>query len=335
MSVNEMPPRRGWRALAGLFEEAWRRERRRRFLHLALLAVAALVLIALVTRGGSGTGGEARGGASGVPRTTASNHAVATVDARRLLADVRVPPGSTLGTSRDGPELVGLEAASVGGGRSAFASRTWLVKGSLGHALRYVEARLPPGSSVISRGSGSGPDESEILSWPAVPGVLIGRWLELQAYSTATHTYLNAQAQIQWAVTRDPAEVIPADVTRIALKVTAVSGRIEQLITVTRPEAVRRVVALYNSLGVTQSGVEFGCQGGGGTLSVTFLDSRDHIVAGASSADVNPPWPASVAGWLCFPITLKIHGHTYPSLSGDVVGPLQSLLHTRLTAPPS
>jgi hypothetical protein len=93
------PPRHfGWRALAGLFEDAWARERRRRrwLVPLALLAAAAVFAASLTGGGGNGsakpgTYGIGKLGADhsmmgSVPRTVLARFAMRTERATRQLA---------------------------------------------------------------------------------------------------------------------------------------------------------------------------------------------------------------------------------------------------------
>jgi hypothetical protein len=206
-----------------------------------------------------------------------------------------------------------------------------MVHGGVDQTLRYVVAHLHPGSKIQSTGSGDG-DESQIRSWPPVKGVLDGRWLQLQAYSNAGHTYLTARAQSEWVITRDSSERISSNVTKITITVINGNGRKVHQLTITKPRTVRDVVRLYNSLGVIQPATIMGCPGEpGGTLALKFYNSpTDEIATASSPADANPPWPTSAAAWACFPIKITLTEHSAPSLSGNVITPLAKLVHTRL-----
>lgn len=301
------------------------------------LATAAVML----SLGAAGCGGQAPHPAPSAerPHTTASNRTEARADAQKLVALVRVPSGASLATT---PRDTGFEQPQdfVGVWASATASRTWIVHASVDRLLRYVVAHLPPGSKLDSTGRSVGADsvdESQIRSWPPVAGVLDGRWLQLQAYTHGTHTYLTARAQSQWVITREAREQIPSDVTKIAINVRDANGHTIHELTVATPRIVHRVVALYNSLGVVQPATIMGCPPEpGGVLTLTFYDSPTHVIATASSpADANPPWPPSAAAWECFPIKVRLGQHSYPSLSGNVITPLGKLLHARLTPRPA
>jgi len=246
---------------------------------------------------------------------------------------VRVPSGSNLVNM---PHNTGFERPEdfIGALASATASRTWIVHDGIDQALGYAVAHLRPGSKLESTGSGGGPDsldEMQIRSWPPVPGVLGGRWLQLVAYSQGNKTYLTARAQAQWIITRQASERIPSNTTKITIRVTDDSGRIIHQLTVTKARTVHQVIELYNSLGVVQPAAincpaEFA-----GALTLKFYDSTTNVIAMATSAaDASPAWPPSAAAWDCFPIKIKLAQHSYPSLSGNVITPLGKLLDTKL-----
>ncbi len=294
-----------------------------------LPAVSAMVL-ALGVAGCAGTGLSFLGG--GPSRTTASNRAQARADTERLLAMVRVPAGSVLAST---PHDTGFEQVQrfIGVSASATASRTWVVHGGVNRLLRYVVAHLRPGSKLESSGGGPNTiDVSQIRYWPPVRGVLDGRWLEIEAYTDGTHTYLTARAESQWVVAREASEKIPSSVTQITLRVANARGQSVHQMTVTNTRVVRRIVGLYNSLGVIQPAIIMGCPPEpAGVLTVRFYNSPTNVIATASSpTDANPRWPASAAAWACFPIRVRLAQRSYPSLSGNVITPLERLLHTKL-----
>ncbi|MGC9220835.1 MAG: lipoprotein [Solirubrobacteraceae bacterium] len=290
-----------------------------------LVAVVGVALAFSAT--GCGRTGLSSGAAS-----TASNRAEAVSDAQHLLAMVRVPAGSNLASA---PYGAGLDQSRgfIGVSASATASRTWIVHDSVDQTLRYVVAHLRHGSKIQSTGSGNGEEELQIRSWPPVKGVLNGRWLALQAYSSAGHTYLTARAQSQWVITRDSNERIPSNVSKIEITVTNGNGRKAHQLTITKHRTVRDVVRLYNSLGVIQPATILGCPPEiTGSLTVRFYKPpADEVATAISPNDGNPSWPASAAVWACFPIKITLAQHRAPSLSGNVITPLARLLHTRLS----
>lgn len=286
-----------------------------------VVAGVALTLLALGTTG-CGRSSDSR-------PNTRSNRGAAHADAHNLLAMVSVPAGSSLAIA---PRNAGFDAGRdfIGASASATATRTWIVKDSARQTLRYVTARLHPGSTLESTGTGE--ILSQIRSWPPINGVLDGRWLQLQAYSSENHTYLTAQAQSQWVITRNASERIPSSVTKVTISVTTATHRKVHQVTITRPSTVRQVVRLYNSLGVIQQATIMGCPPQlAGVLELSFYRSHSNVIATASSpTDASPPWPASAPAWACFPIKITLAQHRAPSLSGNVLTPLAKLLHTRL-----
>lgn len=294
-----------------------------------LLVVAAMVL-ALGVAGCAGTSLSFLGGGS--TQTTASNQARARTDAQRLLAMVRVPADSVLAPT---PHDTGSEQVQrfIGVSASATASRTWIVHGGVNRLLRYVVAHLRPGSKWLSSGSGGpGAEVSQIRYWPPVKGVLDGRWLQIEAYAHGAHTYLTARTESQWVVAREASERIPASVTRVTVSVANARGRQMHQMTVTKPLVVRRVVGLYNSLGVIQPAIIMGCPPEpAGTVTLRFYASPTSVIATASSSTAaDPRWPASAPAWACFPISIRLAHRNYPSLSGNVITPLERLLHIKL-----
>ncbi len=296
-----------------------------------LLVIAAIVL-ALGVAGCASTSLSFLGG--GTSQTTASNRVQAETDAQRLLAMVRVPVGAVLAST---PHDTGFEQVRrfIGVSASATASRTWIVHGSVNRLLRYVVAHLRPGSKLESTGSGGSPgsvDVSQIRSWPPVRGVLDGRWLEVEAYTDGAHTYLTARTESQWVVARQANERIPSSVTQIRVSVANARGQRVHQMTVTKPPLVHQIVGLYNSLGVVQPAIIMGCPPEpAGVLTLRFYNSPTNVIATASSSTAaNPHWPASAPAWACFPISIRLAQRSYPSLSGNVITPLERLLHTNM-----
>jgi hypothetical protein len=294
------------------------------------LLVIAVMVLALGVVGCAGTSLSFLGGKTS--HTTASNRAQARTDAQRLLAMVRVPSGSVLAAT---PHDTGFEQVQrfIGVSASATAARTWIVHGGVNRLLRYVVAHLRPGSKWFGSGRG-GPeaDVSQIRYWPPVRGVLDGRWLQIEAYTHGAHTYLTARTESQWVVAREANERIPSSLTQITVWVAKARGQRMHQMTVTKPRVVHQIVGLYNSLGVVQPAIIMGCPPEpAGVLTLRFYNSPTNVIATASSSTAaNPRWPASAPAWACFPISIRLAQHSYPSLSGNVITPLERLLHTKL-----
>jgi len=286
-----------------------------------------LVIVALV-----GVGSASALAASAV--STRSNRRAAIRDASSLVRGVTAPAGAVLESSGTavGPHGDHLLTPATA---SAVAWRSWRVAEAPRSVLSFVQAHLPAGSTVVSRGSGGPPLMRDVLrAWPAVPGVLDVRWLELQVTALADgETQLSARSQSQWVVTRPSADHIPARVNEVDVterrrgKPPLVERR------VTASATVHRLVALFNSLGIVQPGA-INCPDERPTPTVTIqfraAASARPLARATVSAAADYRWPATDAGAACFPIGLSIGGQRRDALVGNVIGPMQRLLHVRL-----
>jgi hypothetical protein len=223
---------------------------------------------------------------------------------------------------------------------SALASERWSVPGEPDAVLSYVESHLPPGSTLMSIGSG-GPHpsfQSVIRSWSPVSGILGVRLLEiLVAGQSAGGTILSAESQSQWIVTRSARERVPAGVTEVDVR-RGLPGKPPQLSRrVTARGTVSRLVALFDSLGIAQPGV-ISCPGepvDEPLVTVAFRAAIGRVLASATvDAAADFSWPDSVPGWACFSIGFVAGGHRFDPLIGNVISPIDHLLHVRLERRP-
>lgn len=256
----------------------------------------------------------AAAGPQTVVRTTAANRLAAIQDAGNLLQGVVPPAGSVLQSSGTGtgPRARLLTSASA----SAIAYSTWSVPDGPASVLSSIQAHLPPGSKVISTGSGgpSPPSRSVLRVWPPVAGVLDGRWLDLTVTGTAQgDTLLYAEAQSQWVVTRPVGETIPHGVREVDVT-SSWPGKPPFLSRhVTEPSKVHKLVALFDSLGRIQPvGINCPAYTIKPIVRVGFrAGATNRLVAEASvSSAANFAWPASVPGWACFPSRSVFWGDT-------------------------
>ena len=275
-----------------------------------------------------------------VSRTTKANRQAAIRDSAGLLAGVIPPPGavllsarSAIGPQRRVPLLTTVFASAV-------ASKRWSVPGEPDAVLSYVESHLPAGSSLMSTGSG-GPNpsvQSVIRSWSPVSGVLDVRWLEIEAAGQPTGgTVLSAESQSQWIVARPARERVPAGVTEVDVT-TGLRGQPPQLSRrVTARRTIRRLVALFDSLGIVQPG-EISCptETMGPTVTVAFRAADTGRVLASTTVDAAADfsWPDSLPGWACFSIGFVAGGHRFDPLIGNVISPIDHLLHVRLERRP-
>jgi hypothetical protein len=274
-------------------------------------------------------------------RTTTANRRAAIRDSAHLLAGVAPPPGaivlskrSAIGIQRGVPLLTSTFA-------SALASERWSVAGQPSTVLSYVESHLPSGSKLISTGFGgpglgsAGPTvQSVIRSWPPVSGILDTRWLEIVVTGGSKGgTDLFAESQSQWVVTRPARERIPAGVTEVDIT-KGLTGEAPQFSRrVAEAKTVGRLVALFDSLEVSQPG-EINCPGETvePTVKVVFRGVANGPALAAATVDAlaDFSWPDSLPGWACFSISFAAGGHAFDSLVGNVISPIDHLLHVHL-----
>jgi hypothetical protein len=274
--------------------------------------------------------------AGAVSRTTRANRQAAIRDSARLLSGVIPPPGavvlskgSAIGVQRRVPLLTTAFA-------SALASERWSVPGEPDVVLSYVESHLPPGSNVLSAGSG-GPNasfQSVIRSRPPVSGILDVRWLEIEVAGQASGgTLLSAESQSQWVVTRPAHERVPAGVTQVDVT-KGLAGQPPQLSRrVTALRTVRRLVGLFDSLGIVQPGaINCPAKTVQPIVTVAFRAAATGRVLASATVDAAADfsWPDSVPGWACFSISFVAGGHSFDSLIGNVISPIDHLLHVRV-----
>jgi hypothetical protein len=306
---------------------------------LAFAGCVALATVAEATVASPGphdraTALAAKRGAHRPAPSTASDRRAAVIDAQRLLAGVVPPPGAALRSSGSGtgPHAPLLTSATA----SAVAYSTWSVPVDPTSVLSYSEAHLPPGSTLVSTGSGAG-SQSVIRSWPAVKGVLDVRWVELEVTAHAGGTLLYAESQSQWVIARPAGERIPAGVREVDVS-SGWPGTAPGLTRrVTDRPKVRALVALFDSLEIIQP-VAINCPAlmPGPVVTVVFRGGAGgQPVARASvAADAHFSWPADTPGWACLPIDFAASGRAWSPLAGNVVTPIERLLHVKLDSAP-
>ena len=234
----------------------------------ALLAAALLLVTAGVARPAPAEGTSALAvthaavptrpvAAGAVSRTTDANRQAAIRDSARLLVGVIPPPGAVVLARRSAIGVQRRVALLTTAFASALASERWRVPGEPGVVLSYVESHLPPGSRLVSTGSGgSDPSfQSVIRSWPPVSEILDLRWLQIEVTrSSSGATVLSAESQSQWVVARPARERVPGGVTEVDVTKGFAGQPAQVSRRVTALGTVRRLVALFDSLGIVQPG---------------------------------------------------------------------------------
>jgi hypothetical protein len=95
---------------------------------------------------------------------------------------------------------------------------------------------------------------------------------------------------------------------------------------------VRGLVTLFNSLGIVQP-VDINCPGAS-VMPVVEIDFRASTTGGTVAlAKVSPradlSWPTTVPGWACFAIAFNVGGRNRTPLIGNVITPIEHLLHLK------
>jgi hypothetical protein len=103
---------------------------------------------------------------------------------------------------------------------------------------------------------------------------------------------------------------------------------------VTNRAKVRSLVALFDSLAVVQPGaINCPAEPSSPTVVVGFrAGPMNRLLARASvSAAASVSWPANAPGWACFPVTFSVLGRDWRPLAGNVITPMERLVHVKLT----
>lgn len=324
----------------------FRRPLKGRRRHVVLLIALACLACASATALAAATERSQRLFAAGVGRgarrspATALHRRLAVTDAAHLLAEVIPPAGAVLRSGGAGVRVrAGLLTPAFA---SAVAYRTWVVSSDSAAVLSFVTAHLPAGAQLLGSASG-GPDpvsRSQTYSWPAVAGLLDARLLRIQVTTLAgNRTLLIARSQSQWVVARSPAERVLAGVRDIEVIDGLPSKPPLLTVWVKSLPMVRALTALFDSREILQPGsINCPAETPHPVVTVMFRGgaTNDTLALASVSATANYPWSADLPGWLCLPISFAIHGRAQPALAGNVVAPIQRLLHTKLpaSAPP-
>jgi hypothetical protein len=218
----------GWRAKLGTI--------------LAFGAVTAAALTVLLASGPSDAASD-----------SVSRHAVATREARRLIAAVRVPRAvaSTPSGSEARSALAGIVRAT--GPEAVQHSAGWTVPASAASVRAFLDAHPPRGTR---RAPGSA------LTFVAVGGprgLALAR-VVLTVVATGAHTSaVHARALVRWLVARSPSERVPAGARELEIT-RGPPGRPPTLvIDVTAPARVARIAALLDRLAPVQPGRVYHC----------------------------------------------------------------------------
>jgi hypothetical protein len=212
----------------------------------------------------------------------------------------------------------------------------WRVPGSAASVLDYVNAHRPRGSKLTLSGS-QGPPTSRFsgFSWPPVGRLLTDRQLLVAAVDLAGGGVgVRVDAQVQWIVPRPVSERIPRGVHQIDIS-RGVPGKAPSLsIKTVSPHVIRTLVAMVNSLEITQPGVT-SCPAviaGVPFVTFTFRASDGGTVLARASQAASSREPTTP----CDAMAFSVRGHAKTPLLGGaaVVSKAGHLLGVHLQTPP-
>jgi hypothetical protein len=209
----------------------------------------------------------------------------AEADAAAILAGFVAPPGARKlsgppsGRANQLKDIAGSSASPNWIDVAGF----WQVKGDPQQLLGWMDSHvgrshlLPPGVTTYL----PTPDRP-VTVWehdyalPPVSALEDTRELTVEVTDAGNgQTAIRVDAQVTWLPARSAGEVVPADATAIAMRVIPdgnMNKKPPQPVTVTSPEAVRRIIATVNALPVFPPGPrECGPRGGIAALVLTFL----------------------------------------------------------------
>jgi hypothetical protein len=190
----------------------------------------------------------------------------------------------------------------------------WRAPGTPDAVLAWEKSHLPGRFSPAGGGFGSDggmqTDSFSMFRLPAVPGVLNSRYLVVYAIATGGgQTAIRAYAQVNYQPPRPPGERMPSAARAVTITALAspVPGakRPPAPVTITGATAVRRIIALIDSLPLSTVG-RVPCPSGGAGMQLTFR--------ARSGAPGGPPL-ATAQGGPCWTLLVTIGGRQQPALA--------------------
>jgi hypothetical protein len=284
----------------------------RRALGTILAACAALAMTGCGATQATMTSGPGAASRSSSPpgKAVATPRQLAETDAAAILRAFVPPPGARrLTKAPPSPDdLVGYP----GSGSTAQVEDVswWLAPGTPDAVLAWEKSHLPGRFSPAGGGFGSdGGMRTESFSMfrlPAVPGVLNSRYLVVYAIVTGGgQIVIRAYAQVNYQPPRPPGERVPSaaravTITPLASPVPGASPP-PAPVTITGATAVRRIIALVDSLPLSTVG-RVPCPSGGAGIQLTFR------------ARPGGPPLATAQGGPCWSLLFAIGGRQQPAL---------------------
>jgi hypothetical protein len=317
---------------------------------LAVAFASAIAAVgALPVARASGAAGNRRATTSGAgiptpsPAVRAARRRRARADAKNLISRLSLPAGAVALARKpagDGGTLSYPPTRPAGVTTLVDQHTWWRVPGSAASVLEYLSAHPPRGGRLTESGSqrsGPGPVVSGFVgfTWPPVAKILATRQLFVEAVDLAGGVAgVRVDAQVQWIVPRPVSERIPRGVHEIDVT-RGVPGKAPSLsIKTVSPHVIRTLVAMVNSLEITQPGVS-SCPAviaAPPVVTFTFRASDGGTVLASASQAASSREPTTP----CDPMSFSVRGHAETPLLGGaaVVSKASRLLGVHLQTPP-
>jgi hypothetical protein len=225
---------------------------------MTLVAAPAVVILAIT----AGSGGP----------SAAANRRVALADAKAQLACLHLPRGAVRSAAKpageDGPAYptdtwAGVRTGTPG---TTGVGAYWTAPGSPLAAEDFVEGHPPAGSKAIASESGYAKGYGAVIGfqWPPVTNVLASRTLTLVIEQLkGGGTGFNAYSAAAWITPRGRLDQIPAGARELRVLAGALAGigfaGPPRRALITSQAAIRKTVALLDSLPFKPPGADYSC----------------------------------------------------------------------------
>lgn len=221
--------------------------------------------------------------AASIPTAASNKHLAQTVAPQRL-AGIVLPPGATANTGDPSVarRLTRFPPAPLSAAQAVDVDRFWRVPGDPASVYRWLLHHRPPGSKQgLTGGLGVRGTRVEWIvqfNYPAPAGQLESETLSVAvAAAKGGGTALRGDGQAVWLVPRPSWEYVPSSVDAIAVTVNA-GRQSSRAITLQSSAAIRRIVAIVNSLKSLQPGVAYSCpEDSGIEVQLAFLRRGERI----------------------------------------------------------
>jgi hypothetical protein len=252
----------------------------------------SLLLCALALAGCAVVSGHAATTAHPAATTARSPEQRAEADAAAILAAFVVPPGARKLPGPPTGQASQMKHITGSSGSPNWIDKTgfWQVKGDPRQVLTWTAGHVgrshTDGGLITSLPVQGSPETvwERDYALPPVTAVEDTRELTVEVADAGSgQTAIRVDAQVTWLPARQASETVPAAATAIALSVFP-NGNKEppRPVTITRPEAVRRIVAMVNALPVFPPGPRECGFSQGTELVLTFLAApRGRVLATA------------------------------------------------------